>query len=163
MIRRLLPHPWLTALLTLVWMMLENTVSLGTFVFGLILGLIIPVLTSAYWTDRPPLRRPLRLLEYIVILIWDIMVANVKVAWTVVFKSNAQMKSTWVAVPLEIRTPEAITALAATITLTPGTVTADVSSEGSCLLVHCLDEADPDATRDAIKYRYERRLKEIFE
>ena len=163
MIRRMFPHPWLTALLTLVWMLLENTFSLGTFVFGLILGLVIPVLTAAYWPDRPRLRRPLGLLEYVLIVIWDILVANVTVALTVIFKSNARMRTTWVAVPLDLRTPEAITALAATITLTPGTVSADLSSKGSALLVHCLDAEDPDAVRDEIKHRYERRLKEIFE
>jgi multicomponent K+:H+ antiporter subunit E len=68
-----------------------------------------------------------------------------------------------VTVPLELRTPEAITTLAGTITMTPGTLTADVSAEGHALLVHCLDAPDPDAVRDEIKSRYERRLMEIFE
>ena len=70
---------------------------------------------------------------------------------------------TWVAVPLDLLTPEAITVLAGTITMTPGTVSADVSAEGHALLVHCLDCDDPEAVRDEIKQRYERRLKEIFE
>jgi multicomponent K+:H+ antiporter subunit E len=47
--------------------------------------------------------------------------------------------------------------------MTPGTVTRDVSACGRALLVHCLDAPDPDAVRDEIKHRYERRLKEIFE
>jgi multicomponent K+:H+ antiporter subunit E len=78
-------------------------------------------------------------------------------------KPNAKMKSTWVNVPLDIKTPEAITMLAGTITLTPGTVSADLSDEGHCLLVHALDADDADAVRDDIKQRYEARLKEIFE
>ena len=53
--------------------------------------------------------------------------------------------------------------LAGTITMTPGTLTADISACGRALLVHCLDTDDPDAVRDEIKQRYERRLKEIFE
>ena len=60
-------------------------------------------------------------------------------------------------------TPEAITVLASTITLTPGTVSADMSNHGHSLLVHCLDAPDPAAVRDEIKERYERRLMEIFE
>ncbi|SFP42398.1 Na+/H+ antiporter subunit E [Tranquillimonas alkanivorans] len=163
MIRRLLPHPYLTALLTAVWMVLHNSLSLGAFVVGLILGLLIPVFTAAYWPKRPALKKPLRILEYVGILLWDILVANMVVAATILFKSNANIRSTWVAIPLDIRTPEAITALASTITLTPGTVSADLSSEGSTLLVHCLDAEDPDEVRDQIKQRYERRLKEIFE
>jgi multicomponent K+:H+ antiporter subunit E len=47
--------------------------------------------------------------------------------------------------------------------MTPGTVSADVAADGRSLLVHCLDTADPDAVRDDIKQRYERRLREIFE
>ena len=163
MVRRLLPRPFLTVLLTLVWMLLENTMSAGVMVFGLILGLIIPAATSAYWPDRPPVVRPLRLVAYVLIVIWDIIVANVAVARIVLFKPNAAMRPTWVSIPLEIRTPEAITILAGTITLTPGTVTAELSDEGHSLLVHCLDAEDADAVRDEIKDRYERRLKEIFE
>jgi len=58
--------------------------------------------------------------------------------------------------------PQAITMLAGTITLTPGTVSADLSDEGHSLLVHVLHTEDPDAVRDEIKSRYEARLKEIF-
>ena len=53
--------------------------------------------------------------------------------------------------------------LAATITLTPGTVTADMSACGRALLIHSLHAPDPDAVRDEIKSRYEARLKRIFE
>jgi multicomponent K+:H+ antiporter subunit E len=42
-------------------------------------------------------------------------------------------------------------------------VSADLSDEGHCLLVHALDADDADAVRDDIKQRYEARLKEIFE
>jgi len=52
--------------------------------------------------------------------------------------------------------------LAGTITLTPGTVSADLSDGGHSLLVHTLHTDDPDGVRDEIKQRYERRLKEIF-
>ena len=163
MVRRILPHPFLTIFLALVWMLLENTFSAGVLVFGVILGLIIPIVTSAYWPARPRLSKPLGIVTYVAVVIWDILVANVVVAWTVLFKANADMKPTWVSIPLDIKTPEAITILAGTITLTPGTVSADLSSEGHNLLVHCLDAEDADAVRDQIKGRYERRLKEIFE
>ncbi len=161
--RRLLPHPYLTALLTLVWMLLANALSLGSLVFGLILGLLIPVVTSAYWPGRPRLRGPLRIAEYVAIVLWDILVANFVVAWAILVKRNSAMRPNWVAIPLELRRPEAISVLASTITLTPGTVSADLASDGRTLLVHCLDAPDPDAARDEIKTRYERRLMEIFE
>lgn len=161
--RKLLPHPWLTVLLTIVWAMLNNTVSPGVIVFGLILGILIPLFTAPYWPNRPRLKNFPMIVEYAFVVLWDIIVANVVVAWTILVKSNRDIRSNWVAIPLELRTPEAITVLAGTITLTPGTVSADTSADGRSLLVHCLNADDTDAVRDEIKQRYERRLKEIFE
>lgn len=161
--RRLLPHPWLTVLLTVVWAMLNNTVSLGVIVFGAILGILIPLFTAPYWPNRPRLKNLPMIVEYMFVVFWDIVVANVVVAWTILFMRNRDIHSNWVAIPLDLRTPEAITVLAGTITLTPGTVSSDLSADGRSLLVHCLNADDTDAVRDQIKQRYERRLKEIFE
>lgn len=161
--RRLFPHPHLTLLLILVWCLLNNSFSLNTLVMGTILGTVIPGATAHYWTDRPRLRKPLRIVEYLLIVLWDIAVANVIVASLILFRRNASLSPNWVAIPLDLRKPEAITALAGTITLTPGTLSADLSSSGHVLLVHCLNAPDPAAVRDEIKDRYERRLKEIFE
>jgi len=159
---RLLPHPLLTLMLTVVWTLLQNEVSAGMVIFGLILGIIIPILTSAWWPDRPNGFRMGKMIIYCLIVIWDIMVANVQVAWIVLTRPNSKLRPAWVVVPLELRQPEAITILAGTITLTPGTVSADLSDAGHSLLVHALDTEDPDAVRDEIKHRYERRLLEIF-
>ncbi|SLN15257.1 Na+/H+ antiporter subunit E [Roseisalinus antarcticus] len=161
--RLLLPHPALTVLLTVVWSLLQNKLTAGMFVFGVILGIVIPILTARWWPDRPERIRVGRMLAYCLLVIWDIVVANIQVAWIVLTRPNARIRSAWVVVPLDLRTPEAITILAATITLTPGTVTADLSDAGHSLLVHALDTDNPDAVRDDIKNRYERRLKEIFE
>ncbi len=163
LLQRLVPHPILTVLLTLVWLLLVNHISLNSLVFGLFLGIVIPFITQPYWPDRPNLRNPGMILQYFGIVLYDIVVANIVVARLILFKRNAQLSPAWVCIPLDLRTPEAITVLAATITLTPGTVSADLSDHGHSLLVHCLDAPDPGAIRDEIKQRYERRLMEIFE
>jgi len=160
---RLFPHPLLTLLLTAVWLLMVNHFSLNSLLFGFFLGIVIPIFTQPYWPDRPALRNPLMITEYILVVLYDIVVANVVVAALVLFRSNKSLHPAWVSVPLELRTPEAITVLAGTITLTPGTVTADVSDHGHTLLVHCLNAPDPAEIRDEIKQRYERRLMEIFE
>lgn len=163
MLRKLFPHPYLTLLLVLVWLALQNYVSLGAAVFGLILGIIIPLLTAAYWPDRPTIRAPFKAAVYVLLVLWDIVRANVVVAAIVLFKPNSRLSPAWVTIPLDLKTPEAITVLAGTITMTPGTVTSDLSADGKALLVHCLDAPDPQAVVDEIKTRYEARLKEIFE
>ncbi|KIC43503.1 cation:proton antiporter [Ruegeria sp. ANG-R] len=163
LLHRIFPHPHLTILLTLVWMLLANSPSLNSLVFGLLLGIIIPFITQPYWPDRPKLRNWPMVVEYMLVVLWDIVMANITVARIILFKRDADRRPAFVSVPLELRTPEAITVLAGTITMTPGTVSCDLSAQGHNLLVHCLDAPNPEEVRDEIKRRYERRLKEIFE
>lgn len=163
MIRKILPHPHLTLLLTVVWLLLANAYTINSLVFGLLMGLVIPWITAPYWPDRPIIRNLPKIIEYILIVFYDILVSNIVVARIVLFLPNSKLQPAWVTVPLDLHEPEAITVLAGTITMTPGTLTAEVSADGHSLLVHCLHAPDPDGVRDDIKARYEARLKEIFE
>jgi len=163
MIRRVLPHPWLTVMLTLVWQLLVNKLTPGNLVLGLALGVAIPRLTAPYWPDRPRMGRPDRIAAFVAIVLWDIVVANFSVARLILFRRNADLQSRFVTVPIDLTSPEAIAVLAGTITMTPGTLSADMSACGRALLVHCLHAPDPEAVVAEIKHRYERRLKEIFE
>lgn len=163
MIRRIFPHPYLSLALALVWLALVNKVTSGNVFLGVLFGIALPVLTQPYWPNRPKVGRPLKMIEYAIVVLWDIVVANVEVALIILFKRNVNIHSAWVTVPLELRSPEAITVLGGTITMTPGTVTAVLSADGRALLVHCLHTDDPDGVCRDIKARYEGRLKEIFE
>lgn len=160
---RLFPHPLISLMLVVVWILLVNTVTLNAVVFGVILGVVIPQFTRAYWPDVPRVKSPATIMSFTLIVLWDIVMANLQVAAIILFKRNADLRPAWITVPLDLRTPEAITVLAGTITMTPGTVSSDLSADGHSLLVHCLHAPDPDAIRATIKHRYERRLKEIFE
>ena len=162
LVRRLLPHPLLSLTLAVVWVLLANAVGAGSVVMALLLGWLIPLLTSPFWPGSPRIRRPLKVIEYGLVVLWDICVANIQVAMLVLGRRNDQLHPAFIVIPLEITAPEAITALAATITMTPGTVSADLSDDGRSLLVHCLDAEDPDAVTASIVERYHDRLKEIF-
>jgi multicomponent K+:H+ antiporter subunit E len=163
MMARLLPQPILTLGLALVWLLLVNEVSAGSIVLGLLIGSAVPLATSRYWPEGPLPAHPLRFISYGAIVLWDIVVSNIEVAGLVLFRRADTLQSRFVTVPLDLRSAEAIAILSATITMTPGTVSADLSSDGSKLLVHCLNADDPDAVVAQIKQRYEARLKEIFE
>lgn len=162
MLARLLPHPLLTLVLTVVWVLLANEPSAGSVLFGLFLGVVLPLLTRPFWPDRPVIRAPARVVEYGLLVLWDICVANVQVAYLILFKKPEELHSRFLVVPLDTRVPEAIVTLAGTITMTPGTVSCDVSADGRALLVHALDAPDPEEAVATIKRRYERRLLEIF-
>ncbi|SHM34145.1 multisubunit potassium/proton antiporter, PhaE subunit [Paracoccus solventivorans] len=162
MIRRILPHPLLSLFVALIWMLLVNRFAWGSLLFALALGVIIPIVTASYWPDRARIRNPLAIAGYVVIVLHDIIKANIDVAKIVLFKPSRDLQPAWLVVPLEITTPEAIAVLMGTITLTPGTVSCDLAEDGSALLVHALHCPDPESTIDEMKTRYEARLKEIF-
>lgn len=163
MLTRLIPHPLLSLTLVFVWLGLVNKFTIGNLLLGTVLAIIIPMLTAPYWPNRPKIGKPLKGLQYVLIVLWDIVVANVQVAIIILFKREKNIRSQWVVIPLELHSAEAITVLAGTITMTPGTVSATLAADGGSILVHCLHTDDTDAVRDEIKTRYERRLKEIFE
>jgi len=160
--QRWLPHPLLTFVLVLLWMALLNSFTAGGFFVGIVLGMTIPIYTANFWPERPVIRTPLQVISFLCILMFDVVVANVQVAYRIVFRRPEQLNTKWITVPLDLTSPEAITVLTGTITLTPGTVASDLSADGRSLLVHCLDVgSEKEMVRD-IKERYERRIKAIF-
>jgi len=158
---RLIPHPLLSLALLVTWALLNGTTR-GSLLLGAGLALAIPAISAAFWTDRPSLRRPHLMIPYIALVLFDIIRANIQVAWIIVTWPDSRLRSAFLTVPLDLTHPEAITLLASTITLTPGTLTADIAEDGRSLRVHALHAPDPEATIADIKSRYEARLKRIF-
>jgi multicomponent K+:H+ antiporter subunit E len=159
---RWLPHPLLTLVLTGFWLLLLNDFSMGGLVLGLGLGILIPLYTTNFWPEPPRVKNYPRAFVYFFLVLGDIVVANVQVAYWILFWRNDQLQPRFFTVPLEVRTPEAIATLAGTITMTPGTVSSDLSADGRALLVHGLHVPDVDDAVRTIKTRYEARLLEIF-
>ena len=102
MIRFIFPHPLLSVALTLIWLALVNKVTPGNVLLGAILGVVVPILTAPYWPRRAKVGTPLKVIEYVLIVLWDIIVANVEVALIILFKRNRDMHSRWITVPLEL-------------------------------------------------------------
>jgi multicomponent K+:H+ antiporter subunit E len=160
--QRWLPHPLLTAILTGFWMLLLNDLSMGGLVVGVTLGILIPLYTTNFWPTPPRVKSWPAAAGYFFLVMWDIVVANVQVAYWILFWRNDQLQPKFFTVPLDIRVPEGIATLAGTITMTPGTVSSDLSADGKALLVHGLHVPDEAAIIATIKSRYEARLLEIF-
>ena len=159
---RLFPHPGLSAFLTLFWLMLADSWTFGSLALGAVLGIAIPLLTAPWWPGKPRLQRPLALVPYLGIVLWDVVVSIIQVARIVLFMPPESIRSAFIPVETTLTSPEAIALLAGTITMTPGTLTADISADGRVLLVHALHAPDPDEVRQGILTRYESRLKRIF-
>jgi multicomponent K+:H+ antiporter subunit E len=158
---RLLPHPGLTVLLVVMWVVMVNDLTFGALFLGLVVGVGVPIFTAPWWPGRPRVRF-LPTFTYVGLVVRDIVVANFQVAAIILFKPTRDLRPAWLTIPLELTSPEAITVFAGTISLTPGTVSVDVSACGKYLLVHALHAPDPAGEVAKAKVRYEARLKEIF-
>lgn len=160
--KRLLPQPLFSVFLWLVWLLLNNTVAPGHLLLGAMLALALPLFTVRFWPDHLRVRKPLKLLRYIAVLAWDIILANLAVA-RLIIGPTARLRPAFIRLPLELRNEFAIVVLANTISLTPGTVSSDLSPDRRTLLIHALDVEDPAQAIARIKQRYEKLLQEIFE
>ena len=89
------------------------------------------------------------------------MIANIHVARLILMSSD-KLRPGFVEIPLDLTSPLAISILANTISLTPGTVTCDLSKDQKKLLIHALHIDDGQTTIDEIKQLFEKPLKEIF-
>jgi multicomponent K+:H+ antiporter subunit E len=162
-VTRWLPHPLFSLLLALVWLLLQNSLAPGQVLLGLVLGWAIPRFTLAFWPDRVVVHRPLALARFILVLLYDILVANLNVAGLILSRRTRELHPAWVEVPLDLADDLPISLLANVICLTPGTLTAHLAEDRRSLLVHALHNDDPQALVREIKQRYEAPLKEIFE
>lgn len=104
-----------------------------------------------------------RLVTFTVYLIWEIIVANFSVARIVLFPRLFPLRPGIVAIPLDIRSDVGITLLAHAITLTPGTLSMEVSSDRKTLYVHVMSMENEAHFREQIKEGFEKRLKVIFD
>ncbi|MGK2953183.1 MAG: Na+/H+ antiporter subunit E [Thiobacillus sp.] len=160
--RRFLPHPLLTLTLAILWLLLVNQLSAGHIVLGALLGWLIPFATSSFWPERIRIRHPLTLLRFLGVFVIDIVRGSFHVAW-LILKGPTRLRPVFVEVPLVLKTDLAISLLANTISLTPGTVSASLSMDKRTLIVHTLDTGDAAALVAEIKQRYETPLQKIFE
>jgi multicomponent K+:H+ antiporter subunit E len=160
--RRLLPHPFLSLILWVVWLALNNTVAPAHLALGAVLALAIPWAVTHLCDGKwPTLHHPALMVRLGLVVLCDIVVSNIEVARRVLGPVSA-IRPGFVEVPLDLTNDWAITTLAGIITMTPGTLTADVAVDRSHLLVHALHIDDADVLVASIKSRYEAPLKEIF-
>lgn len=159
---RWLPQPLMSLSLLVIWLLLQNDLSVGQIVLGAVFALLIPLLTARFWTEPVVISAWLPGIRFGLIVLWDIVVANVDVAGLILFRRPRSLTPQFLVIPLEIESPYAIAILAGTITMTPGTVSADVAPDRRHLLVHGLNVDDPDDAIATIKRRYEAPLKQIF-
>lgn len=160
MLRKISPLPIHALLLWVVWLLL-NDFTAGHMVLGAFLAICITWITAPLSDPHPAIKKPLLALLYLGRVMKDIVISNFVVAKQVL-RPNRLLKPAFVALPLDIEEPFPLAVLASTISLTPGTVSADFSDDMKVLYIHALNLDDEAKLIADIKARYETPLKEIF-
>ncbi|MDQ2075365.1 Na+/H+ antiporter subunit E [Marinimicrobium sp. ABcell2] len=159
--RRLLPQPLVSLVLVAVWLILNQSIEPGPILVALLLGWFLPWATQTFWLFPVKIRNWWLLVRYAFTVLWDITLSNIVIV-PLLLGPTKKLQPAFFELPLDIDNPIAITVLANTVTLTPGTVSADIALDRSCLLIHGLHVPDIDAAIAHIKQRYEQPLREIF-
>lgn len=161
-LKKWLSHPLGSLGLLMVWLLLvDDFGSVGHWLLGSILALVIPRLTQSWWPRLPRVRSLKHLFIFFRHMLVDITVANFQVARLAVGPIR-NLHPRWVEVPCELDSEITIFLMASAISLAPGTVTTSIDRERSTLTVHALHCADEQSLIAEIKHRYEQPLKEAF-
>ncbi len=158
---RLVPHPAISALLLVAWLLLQRSVSPGNVLLGTVLALALPAFTRRFWPEIVSLKRPRVLLGLVAVVLWDIVLANFSVA-RLAFGPARAIRPGFVRMELDMDNDLAVTVLANTVSLTPGTVSAELSADGRHLVIHYLVCDDETALVETVKKRYETPIRELF-
>ena len=160
---RWLPFPLLAASLLAMWLLLAGSAGPGAVLLGVLLALLGGRALLALDPERARLRRPRVALELAWVVLVEVVRSNNAVARIILAPRMRELTSGFVRVPLDLRDPYGLAALACIVTATPGTVWVEYDSADGTMLLHVLDLVDGDDWVRTVKDRYERRLMEIFE
>lgn len=148
-------------ILALVWTAVTGSFSFANFVFGFLLAAFGIYLVREQTGAEPYFLRLFRVVRLIILFIKELVKSASKVAITVL-SPNMELKPGFVAYELKVTSDMEITLLANLITLTPGTLSVDVSEDRRLLFIHALDCSDPDGIRADIETGFERAIMEAF-
>lgn len=156
--------PVLVLLLTVLWLVLNQSLSPGHIVLGALLGTLVAWGSSTLRPVQARLRRLDLAAGLVAIVLWDILRSNLAVTRIVLgLAGRREVRSGFVQIPLQLRDPHGLAVLAMIVTSTPGTVWVSVSPDGGTLTLHVLDLTDEQYWVKLVGERYESRLRRIFE
>ncbi len=153
----------LNVLLAVVWAGLWADFSILQLVVGFHVGFVALWLASPLFTDSSPyFRRAWRTLRLIGYFIYELVVSSVQVAWDVLTPTQLSTPAI-VEMPLDVKSDLEILLVTNLISLTPGTLSLDVTPDRKTLIVHAMFVDDPDELTASLKGGMERMVKEVFE
>jgi len=153
----------LNVLLAFVWQALTATFSLPSLIAGFLIGYGALWLAQPLFGQRSPyFLRVFRGVRLLLFFLWELVVSSIRVAWDIV-RPHGQSNPEIIAMPLDVESDLEILLVTSLISLTPGTLSLDVSPDRKTLFVHAMFADDPEALVAELKHGMERMVKEAFE
>lgn len=154
---------WGNIFLPLIWMALTGRFTLANYLIGFL------ITSLALWVVRKPgdvnllvyLARLRRWLRFGLFFAGELSVASLRVVHDILTWRH-RMRPAVIAIPLDLKTDLEITLLANLITLTPGTLSLDVSPARDVLYIHAMYVDDVESFRRRIKERMEHQVREVL-
>ena len=159
--RRWLPSIPQSLTVLAFWLLMAETADPANLLMGLLLALVMPMIAARLEREFARMARLDVFLMLAGLLLWDLVKANFTVARQVLGPER-KLTPHFIWIPLELTNIHGISALAAVITLTPGTVAAALTEDRKHMLVHVLSTDDPQGMIEEIKKRYEIPLRKVF-
>ena len=160
---RLIPHPLLTIGLTLMWLLLQQSIGLGHILMGFVVAFAASHAMARLQPHKPTIRRPGLVLKLIAEVSVDIVRSNLAVTRIVLLGERRKTTAAFIKFPLELKDPAGLAVLSCIITAVPGSAWLEYSPAEGTVLIHVLDLIDEAEWIDTIKRRYEALLLEIFQ
>lgn len=153
---------FINILLALVWAALTGQFTLENLATGFILGYFILYLLRGVFGSGQYFAKGEQLARFLIFFLWELLVANIRVARDVLRPGPLRMKPRVIAVPLDLKGEVPVTLLANVLSLTPGTLSLDVSDDRKTLFVHAIHAPDAEQAKTEVKQGFERLVSNLF-
>ncbi len=151
----------LNIFLALLWMLMWEAFDVYSLIAGLVLGYLLLGIVSRTMQGQGYGTKGWELLSFAVYFVRILIKANMQVAWEIL-TPKYNMTPRFIRYSVEGLSDVQLTCLANAITLTPGTLSVDISDDNRYLYLHCMYAKDRDAAVAEIDELRDRLIKELF-
>ena len=152
----------LNIFLAIGWSSLMGSFSLASLATGFVVGYIALLVARPLFGESTYFLRVYRVIRLAALFLYELLVSSFRVAWDVVTPSHLSQPGI-IAMPLDAKGDTEILLVASLISLTPGTLSLDVSPDRKTLYVHGMFVEDPEALKQELKQGMERSVIEAME
>lgn len=147
--------------LAITWGAMTGSFEVDNLLIGFAVGFVVLYVSQRRGGHAEYASRVIKVIRFLGFYLWELVLANMRVAHDVLTPKHLARPGI-VAVPLDARTDAEITLVANLLTMTPGDLSVDVSTDRSVLYVHSLFITDAAAAKEEIKDGFERRVLEVM-